>query len=88
MTTFEKEDQLYKYVSYAVIFHIMTVLLMGGSNQLLDLNPFKVKFKDVNIVKSAVKIDVVALPKHTLKELEKIDRWRSLKIGLEKLWDV
>jgi len=74
MYLIEKEDQLNKYLSYAVGLHILILLLFISVNYILDINPVKIAIKkEVEMVQTAVRVDLVGLPRHTLKELEKID---------------
>lgn len=76
MHYFEREDSLNRYLSYAVAVHIMVLLLFIGLNILFVFQPLKIEIKEkkeINVIKTAVRVDVVGLPRHTLKELEKIN---------------
>ncbi|MBD65655.1 MAG: hypothetical protein CME62_10645 [Halobacteriovoraceae bacterium] len=67
-----KED-FSKYYSWAVIFHCFIVLLIFALTEFLDLSRTPLKIKDVQEIKASVRVDVVAMPKLTLKELEKVE---------------
>lgn len=67
------DDQLNSSLVKAVAIHLFVVLLGILLSYLFDLHGLKVSLPaDVEIVQSAIKIDLVAMPTHTLKELEKI----------------
>lgn len=76
MHYFEKEDSLNRYLSYAAATHVLVLLIFIGLNILFVFQPLKIEIKekrDVTTIKTAVRVDVVGLPRHTLKELEKIN---------------
>jgi colicin import membrane protein len=68
-----QDDHLNSSLVKAVVIHIFIVLTGITLSYLFDLNSSNLKVpSDIDIVQSAIKIDLVAMPTHTLKELEKI----------------
>lgn len=63
----DHHDSLIKYILYVSILHILVNLLLWLTNSGLDL--FSFGQREV-FVKSAIKVDVVGMPKMTLKELK------------------
>jgi TonB family protein len=73
--TYEYKDRLNEYLLKAVAVHVMVVLLAIILNALFSLNLFSTHKvpKNIEIIQSAVRVDVVALPKMTLQELKKMN---------------
>lgn len=74
MYYFEQTDHIKKYLTYAVLFHVILFAIAYSSSFIFKFKPLKIEVnKNVEMIQSAVRVDVVGLPKHTLKELEKMD---------------
>lgn len=58
----------------AIVFHLVLISLGVGITKLMDLEIFRVEqdVKDLKIIQSSVRIDVVAMPKFTVQELKKM----------------
>ncbi len=68
------EDRFNRYFGLAVAFHILLLALGFGISKVMDLDIFKIENdpKDLKIIQSSVRIDVVAMPKFTVQELKKM----------------
>lgn len=74
MYYFEQTDHFKKYLGYAISLHIALLCLSILFSFVFKFKPLKIEIKkDIDTIQTAVRVDVVGLPKHTLKELEKMD---------------
>lgn len=73
--TLEQKDKLTEYLIKAIAIHLMVLIMAVVLNTIFSLNLFQnhKKDNDVKVVQSAVRIDVVDLPKMTLQELKKMN---------------
>ena len=83
----EFNDQLNKYIWRAVALHLILVILAGIGHFVLKMDIFKsfIKKKDLTVVQSSVRVDVVGLPKYTLQELRKMNLGASISEIPEKV---
>ena len=72
---YEYKDKLNEYLMKAVGVHLMVVISGVILNMVFSLNLFSTHKPPTNIeiIQSAVRVDVVGLPKMTLQELKKMD---------------
>jgi TonB family protein len=70
-----ENDKFNQFLAKAVIVHITVVLVLFSIDLLFNLDLFSSKKNnvDIKLIESAVRIDIVALPKFTLQELKKMD---------------
>lgn len=74
MVHFGDKDHLEIALIKAILFHVILFILFYGVSQFLGFDDLKpVSIKDVEVIKSAVRIDIVAMPKLTVKELKKVN---------------
>ena len=76
MYYYDLDDKKFKsFLVTAILLHILFFLFALISEYVYDFDIFPSKDKKLKteVIESAVKIDVVGLPKFTLKELEKMD---------------
>jgi TonB family protein len=68
------EDRFNRYFAIAIAFHVLLVVFGVGITKLMDLDIFKIERdpKNLEIIQSSVRIDVVAMPKFTVQELKKM----------------
>ena len=68
------ENNFQKYVLVAAIFHILLLVGFYFLQAILDLNLLKFREppKKLEILTSAIKVDIVGMPKFTLRELQEI----------------
>lgn len=68
------DDRFNRFLAKAVIVHIAIVLISLVLKMVLGLEFFesKLKPKDIEIIQSSVRVDVVAMPKFTVQELKKM----------------
>lgn len=69
---YSNQSNLKPYLIKAVIFHVSFVVLAIILNYLFSLNLFKFNDADykIEVIQSAVRVDVVGMPKLTVKELK------------------
>ena len=69
-----RKDPLGKFFTLALVVHFSIAILLYLFSNVLDLNLFDKKpNKDIEFVQSAVRVDVVGMPKFTVQELKKLD---------------
>lgn len=68
------DDRFTRFLTIAITAHLGIVLLGFLLQQVLNIDFFKVDIerKDLNIIQSSVRVDVVAMPKFTVQELKKM----------------
>lgn len=73
--TFYQEDNLKKSMALAIGIHIFIIILAYFFQTLLGIDWFQNKssIKEIEIIQSSVRVDVVAMPKFTVQELKKMD---------------
>lgn len=73
--TYEHKDKLTEYLLKAVAIHLMLLVFAVIVNTFFNLNLFNnhKKATNIEIIQSAVRVDVVGLPKMTLQELKKMN---------------
>lgn len=71
----QDEYSLKPYLIKAIIFHVLLVLIAFIINLIWGLNLFDFarSKSDVEIIQSAVRVDVVGMPKFTIQELKKLE---------------
>jgi len=71
----QHSDKLNEYLIKAIAVHLGIVMLAVIFNTVLNLNlfQFEMKKREINVIQSAVRVDLVGLPKLTLQELKLID---------------
>ena len=69
------EDKFNRYLVVALTFHAFIIIIGMSLNTLLDLNLFETEKarKNLEIIQSSVRVDVVAMPKFTVQELKKME---------------
>lgn len=69
------QDKLDQYILLAIIFHGAILLVLVIGKFILNLEIFHLKHdkKEIRIVQSSVRVDIVGLPKYTLQELKKMN---------------
>ena len=74
-TSLKTKDELDKYFLKAMLLHVAILLLAYFFQFVLNWDIFNIHkdTTDVKIVQSAVRVDIVELPKYTLQELKKMD---------------
>lgn len=72
MRYYQTDDRFNRYVGIALSAHILVFLGFYLLQTVLDLNilDFSKPPQKIDLIKSAVRVDVVGMPKDTLKELE------------------
>lgn len=75
LTHFYQEDKLQKYLMIAVAIHLFVVLSAYLFQQFLGIDWFQntKAIKEIKIIQSSVRVDVVAMPKFTVQELKKME---------------
>lgn len=73
-TYFDQNDHFYKYITMAIGAHFILLLLAVLTQFILGFDLFKnnSKSKQVKIIQSSVRVDIVAMPKFTVQELKKM----------------
>lgn len=73
-SSFGVEDKFNKYLSLAVIFHAGILLFIFTLNTVLKLDLFRKDEvpKNLKLIQSSVRVDIVAMPKFTVQELKKM----------------
>jgi outer membrane biosynthesis protein TonB len=68
------DENFYRFFTKALSIHVGIVILAIVFQKILGFDLFKVKpsEKKLNIIQSAVRVDVVAMPKFTVQELKKM----------------
>jgi len=74
LTGYDEQEGFYKYLSLALIFHVILISITFGISSLFDLNLFKIDIKpsQVKVIQSSVRVDIVSMPKLTVQELKKM----------------
>ncbi|MAZ47323.1 MAG: hypothetical protein CME65_02090 [Halobacteriovoraceae bacterium] len=72
MRYYQVEDRFNRYLGIALSLHILVFLGFYLLQSVLDLNilDFSKPPQKIDLIKSAVRVDIVGMPKDTLKELE------------------
>lgn len=72
---FYQEDNLKKYFMIALAIHVSLVLFGFVFQSVLGIDWFQNKsaIKEIEIIQSSVRVDVVAMPKFTVQELKKME---------------
>jgi colicin import membrane protein len=72
--TIDQDDRFYNFLIKALILHVSIVICVVAIDQFLNLNLFekKMPISDLKVIQSAVRVDIVAMPKMTVQELKKV----------------
>lgn len=75
VNNYYQEDKLNKYLGIAVAIHLALILFIYVFQVALGIDWFKNKstIKEIEIIQSSVRVDVVEMPKFTVQELKKMD---------------
>lgn len=83
----DQQDKLNKYLLLAIMGHISLLVIFGVTRFIFDWNIFHNDDdkKNIEIIQSSVRVDVVGLPKYTLKELKQMNLGASSKTEQDEI---
>ncbi len=74
MLALASKDNLEKALLKALFLHVFILALIYALSHFIDLGELKpITTQDIEVINSAVRIDIVSMPKLTIKELKKVD---------------
>jgi len=61
------------YMTQSTVLHVLLVLIALVSTKIALLNKDKIRKTNIKLIEASVKVDMVAMPKFTIKELKSMD---------------